>query len=427
MLTSLFNPAVLAAGFILAGLQVLAALPWLYALDPQSFRRRQSWLNSAGYLLAGWAALALFIALLISDSSDLRGIELLGKYYYGPLLHLQLIVAVFLLVPAGLTRLLPKTGAVASAAFRESWRQPLFWLITLLGIVAIIVSIIVPYFTFHEDYKMMKHIDFDIIVMATGLFGALATSMSISEEIEGRTAVTLMSKPVNRRQFLLGKFLGVLLACLVMSLILGWVLNYALRANREFDRLYNNPDPDPLEFKTHEFDKVVDPLTLEAQGWVVPWFEKLVPTAGGKALSRGTGLWFGDTIAHGFGIALGFGQVMILVAIASALATRLSYVVNLMICLLVFFMGHIAPALVAVARHSGSGTGGALVGFFGQLFNMILPALEFFNMGPAVIRDSPLQLAAFALYVATVFGYSLIYTTIALLVGLILFEDRDLA
>ena len=50
----------------------------------------------------------------------------------------------------------------------------------------------------------------------------LAASMLISEEIEGRTAITLMSKPVSRRQFLLGKFVGLLLAALAMTGILSW-------------------------------------------------------------------------------------------------------------------------------------------------------------------------------------------------------------
>ena len=56
-----------------------------------------------------------------------------------------------------------------------------------------------------------------------------------------------------------------------------------------------------------------------------------------------------------------------------------------------------------------------------------LPALEFFTMGPAIIRETPLPLGEFAGYVATVLGYSVIYTVIALLVGLLMFEDRDLA
>ena len=320
----------------------------------------------------------------------------------------------------------PKGGVVAFAAYREACRQPMFWVIIVISIIATWIAVAFPYFTFGDDYKMMKQIGFDIVMLGPIVFGVLASSMSISEEIEGRTAVTLMSKPVNRRQFLIGKFLGILLACLAMSLFIGWNLNYALRAEREFDPINNSPDPsDPLGNPT---DKVVDPMTLDAQKVVVPIFEKPVPSALGKSVARGVGLWFSDTLAHTLGILLGFGQVMILVGIASALATRLSFVVNLVLCLFIYFLGHLAPVIVQVTESSGGGgVGVGLIGFLGKLFNVLLPALEFFNMGPAIIREAPLNLWMFAGYVLTVFGYSVLYTAIALLIGLLLFEDRDLA
>jgi hypothetical protein len=209
-----------------------------------------------------------------------------------------------------------------------------------------------------------------------------------------------------------------------MTLILGWTLNYALRATREYDPINNAADPtDPFADKA---DKVVDPMTFQAQKAVVPVFERPVPSAAGKAVGRGTGLWFSDTLAHSLGLMLGFGQVMILVAVASALATRLSFVVNLVLCLLLFFLGHLAPVLVRVTE-GGDGTAVGLIGFLGRLFDVLLPALEFYNMGPAIIRETPLDLWRFGGYVLTVFGYSVLYTSIALLVGLLLFEDRDLA
>ena len=63
--------------------------------------------------------------------------------------------------------------------------------------------------------------------------------MSISEEIEGRTAVTLMSKPVSRRQFLLGKYLGILLAGADRHGGLGWFFDWMLL----FMRWYASVDP----------------------------------------------------------------------------------------------------------------------------------------------------------------------------------------
>ena len=102
--------------------------------------------------------------------------------------------------------------------------------------------------------------------------------------------------------------------------------------------------------------------------------------------------------------------------------------VNLVLCLLIYFLGHLAPFVVRVTESASGGTVGVgLVGFLGKLFDVLLPALEFYNMGPAIIREAPLDLWQFAGYVGVVFGYSLIYTAIALLVGLLLFEDRDLA
>ncbi len=426
MFSALSEPTVILAGILLALAQFLAALPWLYAIDPKGFKSAAASGLSMIYVGLGILAAGIGLAVFMGYKGESQNLVWIGRYIYGSLLHLQLLVALFLLLPQILVFFWPKGGAVAMAAYREACRQPMFWLIILASTALIWFSVGIPYFTFGDDYKMMKQIGFDVVMLSAVLFGVLAASMSISEEIEGRTAVTLMSKPVNRRQFLIGKYLGILMACLLMSLILGWTLNFALRAMREFDPINNAADPtDPTGMPT---DKVVDPMTFQAQRTVVPLFEKPVPSNPGKAIARGCGLWFSDTLAHTLGIMLGFGQVMILVAIASALATRISFVVNLVLCLLIYFLGHLAPVLVRVTETAGAtGVGVGLVGFLGRLFDVLLPALEFYNMGPAIIRETPLDLWQFAWYVVTVLGYSLIYTSIALVVGLLLFEDRDLA
>ena len=76
---------------------------------------------------------------------------------------------------------------------------------------------------------------------------------------------------------------------------------------------------------------------------------------------------------------------------------------------------------------SPDNTAFSLVGFITNLLETVTPALEYFDMGPAIIRDTPISIWAFAQYVGSVSLYALVYTTIALLLGLILFEDRDLA
>src|SRR3989440_7229517 len=117
----------------------------------------------------------------------------------------------------------------------------------------------IPYFTFGDDFKMYRQLGLNMVMLATVLFCVLAASMSISEEMEGRTAVTLMSKPVTRRQFLLGKFVGILLAGVLMTLLLGWGLNWALYIKPYFDRL----------------DDATDAMVLQVQAPVTPYGQEV--------------------------------------------------------------------------------------------------------------------------------------------------------
>jgi ABC-type transport system involved in multi-copper enzyme maturation permease subunit len=414
MFSSLTNPNIVLGGLILATVQILAALPWIYAIDSATFKKTINNPLSLLYALGGFIGAGLFFAIMLGYRGDSAGITMLGRIY-GAALTLQILIDLFIYIPLLLTVIAPKMGAVALASYREGWRQPMFWLITLAAIVLTWIAVVLPYFTFGDDFKMMKQIGFDIVMLAGILFGVLQSSISISEEIEGRTALTVMSKPVNRRQFLLGKFFGILMACAAMSLLLSINLNVALLANVEFDQINK--------------DNAVDPMVEESKSIVVPAVMKLVPSGPARTMMIGTGLWFAETMANSLGILLGFGQVMILVAVTTALATRLPFIINLVICLMLYFLGHLAPVVVRVTEKMSSeqNSGIGLVKFFGNVFDTLLPALEFFSVGPAIIREAPLGLGDFTWFTLTVTGYALIYTFIAMLVGLLLFEDRDLA
>ena len=52
---------------------------------------------------------------------------------------------------------------------------------------------------------------------------------------------------------------------------------------------------------------------------------------------------------------------------------------------------------------------------------------NYLSQEKAIIRDTPLSTWSFAGFVVTVLLYALLYTAIAILGGLVLFEDRDLA
>ena len=79
----------------------------------------------------------------------------------------------------------------------------------------------ISYFTFGEDIKMYKDTGLTTISFVSLLLALLTASSTVAEEIEGKTAITLLSKPINRRQFIIGKFLGIELGVLALYAILG--------------------------------------------------------------------------------------------------------------------------------------------------------------------------------------------------------------
>ncbi|MBM4067367.1 MAG: ABC transporter permease [Planctomycetes bacterium] len=385
---------------LLETLQFLAALPWLLAID---LRARTRWRQPASWGKAALVLLGIGIGsgLILDANSGTALLRGLGRLYMS-VLHLQLAADFLVLCFFLLLKFWPKGGAVALSAFREGVRQPMFWLLAVAALFFMLISPVVPYFTFGEDLKMVIELCYAFTMMAPALFGVVAASMSVSEEIEGRTAITVMSKPISRRQFLLGKFLGILSAALLMTFILGWVLIWISVFGRGYVRLPAQPEfPDPA--------------------WVVDAAQTWFPESSLADLALGMGLWFDDVQMSTPGLVIGFCQVMVLLAIAVALATRLPMVVNFPICMLVYFLGHLTPILTEVSRNN------RLVYFVAQLFDNLLPGLDLFDVGTAVVRETPLPLGEYALYTLNVSVYAVIYASIALLFGLILFEDRDLA
>ncbi len=84
---------------------------------------------------------------------------------------------------------------------------------------------------------------------------------------------------------------------------------------------------------------------------------------------------------------------------------------NLIVCFAIYTLGHLVPLIVqsSVGRF-------AIVRFVGQLFATILPVLDHFT-----IEAVPWNYLGWAAL------YAGLYSAIALLVALVLFQDRDLA
>jgi ABC-type transport system involved in multi-copper enzyme maturation permease subunit len=274
-----------------------------------------------------------------------------------------------------------KSFTIALATAKEAIRQPAFFVMAAFAGGLLLVTIWVSYFTFGEDIKMYKDTGLTTISFFCMLLALLTASSTVADEIEGKTAITLLSKPINRRQFIIGKFVGIELGVLALYLLLGILFSAGVFYKYEYDL---RESAGGIAERAKQWDQV----------------RQILP-----------------------GLVLGFFEVTVLTSISVAISTRLPMLANLVVCMLIFFLGHLSPVLVEAATAPNSQIN-ELVGFMARLFAWALPSLEFFNAGPSISTGAVIPWVG---YVLPAFGYCVLYSGAALLFAFLLFEDRDLA
>ena len=97
-----------------------------------------------------------------------------------------------------------RTFVILRHTFLETVVQPIYTLLITVGIGILAIFGMLPFFTLGEDTVMFKSVGLDVILLLVLIATLFATSKSIFEEIEDRTMLTLMSKPVRRWEVLVG-------------------------------------------------------------------------------------------------------------------------------------------------------------------------------------------------------------------------------
>ena len=130
------------------------------------------------------------------------------------------------LPPAPVTIFHPmyRTYVIVRHTLIEALLQPIYGLMLAVGSVVIMVFAALPFFTLGEDTKMFKAVGLDVMLLLVLISTLFATSKSIFDEIEDRTMLTLMSKPIHKWEVLVGKFLGIIASAAIAIAIMGAVM-----------------------------------------------------------------------------------------------------------------------------------------------------------------------------------------------------------
>ena len=316
--------------------------------------------------------------------------------------------------------------AVALLTGTEGLRQPAFFLLFALAAGLTAFSPGFAFFHLGEEAKMVADLGLSTILMCATLLALLTASSTVSDEIEGRTALTMLAKPLRRTEFLLGKYFGIVLSSGALVLLASVVLLATLRSQRY------EPAQDPL-FAVGIASGLAIGLVLFG-GFLV------TRLMAGRGLSLVSGFWLAYAAASAFvliflarssaawewrmvaGLFFIFLHTCVIAAAAVALATRCTLVQAALGTAVFFLVGHASGALVAPFRDSSHH-----LSLAGTLLRAILPDLDQFNVADALATgflDKPVTIPWDVLCGSSL--YALLYGGALLVLATLLFQRREL-
>jgi hypothetical protein len=272
-------------------------------------------------------------------------------------------------------------GAVAFNTFREAVRSKAYYVLVVAGIILMALWVLVPFFSQGSDLGLLKEMELGTLTVLGVLMGILLAGTVVSNELEDLTAMTLLTKPISRSQFVMGKFWGVMLTVLSAMAVLSVVLLFSV--------------------------------------WLKAYME-LEPRGAGELkerlaqLARDRWTHVGTVLP---GLALAAMQVAVVTAVAVALSVRLPMAINALTVVGLYLLGHLLPRLKVMVPDGSVGKA-----FLGGVC-WLLPSLEQYDVGNAIAFGYEVPWGTYVLRAAI---YTVLYGAVALLVAMALFREREL-
>jgi Cu-processing system permease protein len=120
------------------------------------------------------------------------------------------------LKPSGLRRI--KTIAVN--AFRESVRDRVLYNLILFVLILVGASVFVSELSINQESKFIADLGLSVMLVFGALIAIFIGVGLVYKEIDKRTIYNLLSKPVHRHEFIIGKYLGLCMTLLVNSAVM---------------------------------------------------------------------------------------------------------------------------------------------------------------------------------------------------------------
>jgi ABC-2 type transport system permease protein len=313
--------------------------------------------------------------------------------------------------------------SIAKNTFVETLRQPIYAVILISALLLFVLAPSISMYTLDEDVKLLRELGLSTLFLAGLFIAVFSATGAITEEIESKTITTVLSKPVGRPIFVLGKFLGISMAVIIAHYIS--TIAYLLAARYGvLERASDTMDMPVIvsatvilsltilvsAFLNYSYD-----WNLQASAIVIVFvlgnFAVLFLTFVDKEWRFGplVGQFNLFDIYASLLLLLG---ILILVALAVLFSTRMNVVLTLTCCVAVFLLGLISDWLYGqfAARFLWARIGSALI-----------PNMQVFWVSDAIYETGKIPLS----YLWQGLCYSASYTTAILALAVAFFQRRQ--
>lgn len=317
-----------------------------------------------------------------------------------------------------------KLFSVARNCFTETVRQPIYGVILFVTAGVFVLNVALSMFTLDTDNKILKDIGLSTMLMSGLFLAAFSAAGVITREIDNKTVLTVISKPVGRPAFILGKFLG-LTAALTLATYLNSLIFLLTVRHKVLERSSQNFDMPVILFGGGAVF-----LALAIAGFCNYLYGTQFPSA---AIGLATPLltiavllvcfinpeWSIQPFAQDFiedqvvaAIILVFLAVLVLTAVAIAASTRLGQVMTLAVCTGVLLIGLVSDYFFGRKADDNLAA---------RLAYWVAPNIGFLWVTDAITQGNFITMG----YVGLASVYALCYAAAAMCLGIALFQKRE--
>ena len=329
-----------------------------------------------------------------------------------------------------------KTWAIAKNTFLQTLRQPIYSVMIALTMIVLVLSVPLSGWTMGigasyqtTDQNMLVSAGLATMLAMGLLTASLSASAGISKEIDDKTVLTVVSKPVNRATFILGKFLG-----LALAMTLAYYLNSTVFLLTVRHKVVSAAST-PINWPVLVFGMSAVAATLVTAGvgnFLFSWYFGPTSILSGAIFLTAAVVasffvgvqWRLTPLAETFSIGelppelflsllLTLLAVLLMTSVALVASTRLGQILALLGCVVVLFAGAQVPYLSETLNRAAPGSG---------FLTAALPNLTYFFALDtlAMGQSTPATLVLWKL------GYFACYTSAMLVLAVALFQTRSL-